>query len=37
MIEGYTDAVDSNVANLTLLDRRVEKVVDTLTNVLSIP
>jgi outer membrane protein OmpA-like peptidoglycan-associated protein len=37
LIEGHTDAVGSDVANLALSDRRAESVADALTNVFGIP
>ena len=36
-IEGHTDAVGADVANLALSDRRAESVADALTNVFGIP
>ena len=37
LIEGHTDAVGSDVANLALSDRRAELVADALTNVFGLP
>ena len=37
MIEGHTDAVGSEYANLALSDRRAESVAEALTNVFDIP
>lgn len=37
LIEGHTDAVGSDLANLALSDQRAETVVDALTNVFGIP
>ncbi|WP_378949723.1 OmpA family protein [Mesorhizobium sp. ANAO-SY3R2] len=37
LIEGHTDAVGSDLANLALSDRRAESVADALTNVFGIP
>ncbi|PWJ80568.1 outer membrane protein OmpA-like peptidoglycan-associated protein [Pseudaminobacter salicylatoxidans] len=37
LIEGHTDAVGSDLANLALSDKRAESVADALTNVFDIP
>jgi outer membrane protein OmpA-like peptidoglycan-associated protein len=37
LIEGHTDAVGSDLANLALSDRRAEGVAEALTNVFGIP
>ncbi|MDP2357349.1 MAG: OmpA family protein [Beijerinckiaceae bacterium] len=37
LIEGHTDAVGSDVDNLTLSDRRAESVAEALTNVFDVP
>ena len=37
LIEGHTDAVGSDVANLALSDRRAGAVAEALTNVFAIP
>ncbi|MBP0587878.1 OmpA family protein, partial [Mycobacterium tuberculosis] len=37
LIEGHTDAVGSDQANLVLSDKRAESVAQALTNVFGIP
>ena len=37
LIEGHTDAVGSEYANLSLSDRRAEAVAEALSNVFEIP
>ena len=37
LIEGHTDAVGSDVDNLTLSDRRAESIAEALTNVFEVP
>ena len=37
LIEGHTDAVGSDIDNLTLSDRRAEAVADILTETFDVP